>query len=46
MWVGVFCWIDRVWSSIECAYCACDPIVHLSDPSIGFVNVLYVGCIS
>ena len=31
--VEVFCWIDiRVWSSKECA--CCDPIVHLSVPSI------------
>ena len=24
MWVEVFCWIYRVWSSNECACCACD----------------------
>ena len=35
----VLCWIDRVWSSKECAGCACDPSVHLSVPSIGFVYV-------
>ena len=35
--------LDRVWSSKECACCACDPRVHLSFPSIGFVYVLYVG---
>ena len=39
MWVGVLCWIDRVWSSKECACCACDPSVHLSVHSIGFVYV-------
>ena len=27
----------------ECACCICDPSVHLSIPSIGFVYVLYVG---
>ena len=31
----VLCWIDRVWSSKQCACCACD----LSLPSIGFVYV-------
>ena len=31
----VLCWIYRVWSSKECACCACDPSVHLSVPSIG-----------
>ena len=30
----------------ECACCACDPSVHLSVPSIGFVYVLYVGRIT
>ena len=39
MWVEVLCWIDRVWSSKEGALCACDPSVHLSVPSIGFVYV-------
>ena len=39
MWVEVLCWIDRVWSSKECACCACDPSVHLSVPSIGLVYV-------
>ena len=39
MWVEVLCWIDRVWSSKECACCACDPSVHLIVPSIGFVCV-------
>ena len=38
MWVEVLCWMDRLWSSKECA-CACDPIVHLSVPSIDFVCV-------
>ena len=37
VWVEVLCWIDRVWSSKECACCACDPSVHLSVISIGFV---------
>ena len=36
MWVEMLCWIDRVWSSKECACCACDPSVHLSVLSIGF----------
>ena len=35
----MLCWIDRVWSFNECAYCACDPSVHLSVPSICFVFV-------
>ena len=39
MWVEVFCWVDRVWSSEECACCTCDPSVHLSVSSIGFVCV-------
>ena len=39
MWLEV----DRAWSSKECACCACDPSVHLSVPSVGFVYVLYVG---
>ena len=43
MLMEVLCWIDRVWSSKECACCACDPSVHLSVPSIGFVCVLCVG---
>ena len=34
MWVKLLCWIDRVWSSTECACCACDPSVHLSVSSI------------
>ena len=36
MWMEVLCWIDHVWSSKECASCACDHSVHLSVPSIGF----------
>ena len=39
VWVEVLCWIHRVWYSKECACCACDPSVHLSIPSIGFVYV-------
>ena len=39
MWVEVLCFLDCVWSSKECAYCACDPSVHLSVPSIGFVCI-------
>ena len=35
----VLCWIDNVWSSKECACCACGPNVHLSVPFIGFVYV-------
>ena len=35
----LLCWIDHVWSAKECARCACDPSVHLSVPSIGFVYV-------
>ena len=40
-WTGVLCvLLDRpVWSSKECVCCACDPRVHLSVPSIGFVCV-------
>ena len=37
--MDVFVWVEvlyRVWSSKECA---CDPCVHLSVPSIGFVCV-------
>ena len=37
--VVVLCWIDRVWSSTECACCACDPSVHLRVSSICFVCV-------
>ena len=37
------CWIDRVWSSTECACCACDPSVHISVPSICLFVFLYVG---
>ena len=36
---GVLCWIYRIWSFKECACCACDPNVHLSVHSIGFVYV-------
>ena len=44
MWVEVLCWIDSVWSSTECECCACDPSVHLSGPSIGFLyGFFYVG---
>ena len=39
MWVEVLCCIDRVWSSKECGWCACDYSVHLSVPSIGFLFV-------
>ena len=39
MWVEVLCWIDSVWSSKECAFCACDPSVHLTVTSIGFACV-------
>ena len=39
MWVKVLCWIDRVWSSNECVWCACDPGVHLDVPSISYVCV-------
>ena len=39
VWVEVLCWIDCVWYSKECACCACDPSVHPSVPSIGFVYV-------
>ena len=39
MWVVVLCRIDRVWSSKECACCACDPSVHLSVRSVGLVCV-------
>ena len=39
MLLEVLYWIDHVWSSKECACCACDPSVHLNVPSIGFVYV-------
>ena len=39
MWVEVLCWIDRVWSSKECACCVCDPSMNLSVLSICFVCV-------
>ena len=39
MWVEVLCWINRVWSSNQCACCACHPSVLLSVSSIGFVYV-------
>ena len=32
--VVVLCWIDHVWSSKECVYCACDPNERLSAPCI------------
>ena len=35
----VLCWIDRGWSSKECACHVCDPSVHLDVPSIYFVCV-------
>ena len=37
--IEVLCVIDRVWSSKEYVYCACDPSVHLDVPSIGFIYV-------
>ena len=39
MWLEVLYWIDRVWTSKECACSACDLSVYLSVPSIGFVYV-------
>ena len=36
MEMEVVFWIDRVWSSKECA---CDPSVYLCVPSVGFVFV-------
>ena len=39
VWVEVPCWIDCVWSSTECACCACDPSVHLGVSFICFVGV-------
>ena len=36
VWLEVLCWIDRVWSSKECAF---DPSVHLGVSSIGLVHV-------
>ena len=35
MLVEVLCWIYRVWSSKECACCACDSSVDLNVPYIG-----------
>ena len=38
--VGRGAMLDRpLWSSKDCACCACVPSVHLSVPSIGFVYV-------
>ena len=37
--VGGGALLDCVWSSMDCACCSCDPIVHLSVSSIGFVSV-------
>ena len=39
LYVDTIRWIDRVWSSNECACCAYDCNVHLSVPSIGFVYI-------
>ena len=39
VWLEVHCWLDHVWSSKECVFCACDPSVHLDAPSISFVCV-------
>ena len=39
MLLEVFCWIDTVWSTKECVYCACDPSVRLDALSICFVYV-------
>ena len=39
VWVEALCWIDRVWSSTECACCACDPSVV---PSLGFACVTFI----
>ena len=39
VWMEMLCWIDCVWYSRECAWCACDHSVHLSISSIGFVYV-------
>ena len=39
MWMEVLCWLD-VWSFKECACSACDPSVHQSASSIGFIYVL------
>ena len=32
----VLCWIDHVWFSKKCGWCACDPNERLSAPSICF----------
>ena len=39
VWVTGLCWIYCVLYSKECECCICDPIVHQSVPSIGFVYV-------
>ena len=41
MWVEVICSIGRVWSSNECACCACDPSVHISVPLIVFLKYFF-----
>ena len=39
----MLCWIDRVWSSKECAWCACDPSVH---PKCSFHRFCLCFCMS
>ena len=37
-------WIDHVWFSIECVWCACGPSERLDAPSICVFVFMYVGC--
>ena len=39
MWLEVLYWMDHVWSTIECVYCACGPSERPDAPSICFVFV-------
>ena len=39
MCLEVLYWIDHVWSSIECVWCACGSSERLDAPSIRFVCV-------
>ena len=39
MWLEVLYWIDHVWSSIECVWCASGPSERLDAPSKCFVCV-------
>ena len=47
VWLAFCCWTLRmclVWVEMFCACCSCDPSVHLTVPSIGFVYVFVCRC--